>query len=176
MIFKILSSNTHIQKIIESFYLEKQTKLISSQNNQNYFFEIKIIITESKIFLSSDHAKKYELPKPFYYKKLLDIIEKIFLEFEINIGNLIFSPYRQEIFNQNDILYINDIHNKILMNLILAKNGLNKINLYETLWPKDKDLNLSKLDTHLTNLKNLVKNKFSSSLNITTHKNLLRIN
>ena len=176
MVFKILCSNINIQKIVEYFYSKKYLKALSDQDNQNYLFEIKINFSENKIFLSSDHSKKFELPTPFYYKKLIDIIEKIFLEFEINIGNLVYSPYRQEIFNYQDTLYINDIHNKILTNLVLAKNGLNKDSLYKILWDKDKNINMTKLDTHLTNLKNLVKNKFSCSFNISTHKNLLRIN
>ena len=176
MIFKISSSNIHIQKIVENFYQENRLKFISDQNNQNYLFEIKINSSENKIYISSDHSKKFEIVTPFYYNKLIEIIEKIFLEFEINIGNLIYSPYRQELYNEQDTLYINDIHNNILINLVLSKNGLNKDILYKILWDKDKDVNMTKLDTHLTNLKNLVKNKFSCSFNFSTHKNLLRIN
>ena len=38
---------------------------------------------------------------------------------------------------------------------------LNKIDLYKEIWPLDKELQLNKLDTHLTNLKNHLKEKIN---------------
>ena len=54
----------------------------------------------------------------------------------------------------------------LLLNL---DEGVEKTDLIRSIWPKDKDIFLNKLDTHLTNLKNQIYNdlnfdlKFSSS-------------
>ena len=53
--------------------------------------------------------------------------------------------------------------------LLNFDEGVEKTDLIRSIWPKDKDIFLNKLDTHLTNLKNQIYNdlnfdlKFSSS-------------
>ena len=41
---------------------------------------------------------------------------------------------------------------------------MNKEYLYKCIWPEDHDMQLNKLDTHLTNLKNLLKESLDFNL------------
>ena len=71
-------------------------------------------------------------------------------------------PFQNFIQTESKKVFLTNIQNLIFSNLINAKQGLDKNVLYETIWKQDKDISINKLDTHLTNLKNLL----NSSLNI----------
>ena len=60
-------------------------------------------------------------------------------------------------------------------NLLLNKLGTEKLDLYKILWPKDKNIQLNKLDTHLTNLKNLFEKEFKYNLNYFSKQSILKI-
>ena len=54
--------------------------------------------------------------------------------------------------------------------------GINKKDLYQLLWERDKDISINKLDTHLTNLKNLIFTNFNFLINFKSAKNFLYLN
>ncbi len=61
-------------------------------------------------------------------------------------------------------------------NLILYKNiGVDKNHLYKTIWTQDKDIQINKLDTHITNLKNKTKKELNIDLKIITNSGILRL-
>ena len=66
-------------------------------------------------------------------------------------------------------------HSIILNKLILSKDGIKKNDLYKTIWPSDKEIFSNKLDTHLTNLKNIFNNELKCSLNYFSKNGLLRL-
>jgi len=45
---------------------------------------------------------------------------------------------------------------------------MEKVDLYKNIWPKDKDYQMNKLDTHLTNLKNYIYEKIDLKLNFSS--------
>ena len=45
---------------------------------------------------------------------------------------------------------------------------IEKVDLYNNIWPKDKDYQMNKLDTHLTNLKNYIYEKIDLKLNFSS--------
>ena len=53
--------------------------------------------------------------------------------------------------------------------------GMSKLNLYKNIWPKDKEIFMNKLDTHLTNLKNYLASDLNFSLNFMTVKGQLNL-
>ena len=66
-------------------------------------------------------------------------------------------------------LILGNIHNLIFSALLLnLTSGVNKSQLYEIIWPNDKNFQINKLDTHLTNLKNLIKEKLGYQINFKT--------
>ena len=59
------------------------------------------------------------------------------------------------------------------MCLLYLKDGVNKFSLYEKLWPEDKDIYMNKLDTHLTNLKNKIRQGLLKEIKFLTKNNNL---
>ena len=47
--------------------------------------------------------------------------------------------------------------------------------LYKILWPSDKNIQLNKLDTHLTNLKNLFEKEFNYNLNYFSKQSIIKL-
>ena len=78
-------------------------------------------------------------------------------------------------FNDNSI-NLNYIHNIIMTHLTLNLNiGINKSNLYKLIWPYDKDIQINKLDTHITNLKNKVKEFLKVDLTIISSSGVIKL-
>ena len=85
---------------------------------------------------------------------LLSKIMQITSDIKFQIGISDYFPYQRTIYSRSKKLLLTDIQNIILSNLIVSKEGINKISLYKSIWDKDKNIFINKLDTHLTNLKN----------------------
>ena len=74
----------------------------------------------------------------------------------------------------NHKLKLRNTHNQILKIIIQSKNySIIKEDLYQSIWPLDKEIQINKLDTHLTNLKNLLKNSFNYDLKFKTNSGVL---
>ena len=124
-----------------------------------------IVINKIEFFLLSTPTKKN-------INQLISDDEKFSLPIKIDylISNIfdqliVFISKTQafNIFHIQNILRIkfqkinlNEIHNIILSNLFLNFDRTSKEELYYFIWPKDKIYSQNKLDTHLTNLKNIL--------------------
>ena len=53
--------------------------------------------------------------------------------------------------------------------------GVDKILLYKLIWSQDKNIQINKLDTHITNLKNKIKDSFNIDLKIVTNSGFLKL-
>lgn len=138
--------------------------------------EIKITKNKNQISLIYNNASltKIDLPCSFenIFKQIKNILNEIFFineEFK-------FFPYAKKFEYEGSHLIINEIHNIILSNLLIyKKEGLKKNDLYFSIWPNDKNLHLNKLDTHLTNLKNLLKEKANYTLGFNSSKGVIKL-
>ena len=71
---------------------------------------------------------------------------------------------------------LNFISNEILRNLYLYKErGIDKNILYSSIWPQDKEILINKLDTHLTNTKNLIQDNFNIELKYASKKGIVKL-
>ena len=70
---------------------------------------------------------------------------------------------------------LSDNNNIILSNLFENNEGISKETLYSYLWPTNKDYSINKLDTHLTNLKNFLKQNCSLDFQFKSQKGLLKL-
>lgn len=175
MIFKIISNNTILEKEIYSLIETKIDQRFSFSEIDNFLFVINIQENTSATFLNSDFSKIIKIQKPFSFKSVLDAIDKILNSYEYNLQSVIYAPFRQELVNQTKKLKLTDIHNLILVNLIMYQYEIDKNILYKKIWPKDKEIQINKLDTHLTNLKNLINKNIDYDLKFKTQKNILMI-
>ena len=63
-------------------------------------------------------------------------------------------------------LKLRNTHNHIIKEIVQSQNySIIKEDLYKNIWPLDKEVQINKLDTHLTNLKNLFKDNLNYDLN-----------
>ena len=158
------------------FVLILQKKFpVTLEKSDKYFFEIDILFENNYLkILSSSKSSSLKIPIPF--ELLLAEIKNHFANKFIKVDNYNYSPINQSISYNKKILYLNYIHNIILNNLILYKNiGVDKNHLYKTIWTQDKDIQINKLDTHITNLKNKTKKELNIDLKIITNSGILRL-
>ncbi len=166
----------------QEFYLKSIYTLISQKKlpvtidkSEKHFFDIDILFENSYLkIVSSLSSSSFKLPIPF--ELLLSEVKNHFANKFIKIGSYNYEPINQSISYDKKILYLNYIHNIILTNLILnIDNGVDKNYLYKTIWTQDKDIQINKLDTHITNLKNKIKKGLNIDLKIITNAGILRL-
>ena len=136
-------------------------KIFIENSNEN----IKICADEMKISLKKP-VSLYSL-----HSNLFSLLSNIFFKFD----QFIYYPLLQKIENKNINIKLTHTHSIILNNLLLNKSGTEKIELYKILWPNDKNIQLNKLDTHLTNLKNLFEKEFSYNLNYFSKQSIIKL-
>ena len=72
-------------------------------------------------------------------------------------------------------LKLRNTHNLIFREILKSRDTTIKKNiLYDVIWPKDVDVQINKLDTHLTNLKTLLKVQLNYNLNFKSSGGILR--
>ena len=158
------------------FYLEnfkdllfQKSFFVTSDQSVKYFFKIFITFENNKIkVVSLDKEFTIKTPVSFsiFFSKLNEFLTNNYIS--INLFN--YNPILQSLSVNNDVCYLGTIHNQIMSNLILnLDQGINKIKLYELIWPNDKDIQINKLDTHITNLKNKISDELSLKLNFTSN-------
>ena len=159
-------NNFLINKIIN--VLNQKTSLFSDNKEINSFATISIFANENTFFFETANDKK-SIPKPFTFIKLFEEIDSILAKINIYFNELTYIPVKQNISYEKKSLILGNIHNLIFSALLLnLTSGVNKSQLYEIIWPNDKNFQINKLDTHLTNLKNLIKEKLGYQINFKT--------
>ena len=162
---KLECNNYLVMQTIKS-YLEKKFLLA---DDKKYFCIIKIEETEKHLLLKvNDYKKEISLP-----------VDLNFLSSEIDINLPIrdfkYFPYQRLVENDKKKSLLSDIQNIILNNLLLFSEGVDKDLLYKSIWKRDQDIHINKLDTHLTNLKKKLKDDLNILINFQSYKKKLRL-
>lgn len=148
--------------------LNQKSSIFNINNATNSFATLSISSNESSLFIETGNYKK-NIFKPLSFTKLFEEIDSILTKININFNDLSFSPVKQNLIYEKKSLILGNIHNLIFSALMLhTKSGISKVSLYEMIWPEDKNYQINKLDTHLTNLKNLIKQKLGYDTNFKT--------
>ena len=156
----IISNNEFFRSAIVE--LLNQKKLMNyDQNSQAYFYILEIIKNENNLELLIN-KKKINCHLPMNFNSIfIKIVEELSNQ-SVDIFNLRYFPLKNSILNQTHHMQLSEIQNLIFMHLSLnLEEGIDKAKLSQIIWPRDKDLSINKLDTHLTNLKN----QFAKELN-----------
>ena len=120
--------------------------------------------------------KKEFIKTPFKTNDIFDIIYQLIFDKAVNINQFEFYPFKQVILFKNTEIKLNFISNEILRNLYLYRqNGIDKNILYSSIWPQDKEILINKLDTHLTNTKNLIQDNFDIEIKYASKKGILKL-
>ena len=173
-----------IRIISNDFFIEKNFIELLAQKNfvidqDNNFLPFAQITINVDLFhkidlLINDQKKNFLLPINFsdlckniiYFLNLIDIQK----------GEIIFYPFKEEIQFKKKTVKLKHIHNKIFIEAIRNPNGINKTNLYHMIWPLDKEVSINKIDTHLTNLKNYLLEELGYKLNFKSSSQKLVLN
>ena len=170
--FKLESNN---QLIYRTFHNLLNQKNIINQNIQNENTPILVIKdSDEKITILFNDFKKNYL-KPINLNFLITDLTKVISRINYKLGNKLYFPYLRKICDDQKKIFLSDIQNNILFCLIENQQGLNKDKLYNLIWSKDKNILINKLDTHLTNLKNLLFEELDFKINFTSSDKNLKL-
>lgn len=172
--FLIESENNFIMKEIGFHFVEKNN-LFTLNKEDLYFEKIYIFYNENLIKVKfPNKSEKFSLPLSFnqFFKKIILILT----DYSFDAGEFRYMPFNQLLVKDNLELKLGNIHNLILSKLLLFRDvGISKETLYKHVWNTDKSININKLDTHLTNLKNLLLSNIKLKLNISSSNGLISL-
>ena len=153
---------------------QKELSLISKESSK-YFFELELNFKSTTLQINSSDNKTF-LKLPVSFEQLLFEIKKFFINKSVTIKDFKYTPVKQCVSFKDSSVNLNRIHNIILANLILNINeGIDKFILYQLIWPNDKNVQINKLDTHITNLKNKVADELKIDLKIISSSGTLKL-
>lgn len=147
---------------------------VSEKNVDKFFATINIVVKNNNIYLECED-KQENLSLPIEVNLFLGQILRIISDIKISKEEYDYFPYQRVLIRDSKKSLLSDIQNIIFSNLVISKSGINKDNLYSLIWKKDKDISMNKLDTHLTNLKNQLKNDLGITANFQSQDKTLRL-
>tara|TARA_B100000989_G_C19448954_1_gene430831 strand:- start:283 stop:810 length:528 start_codon:yes stop_codon:yes gene_type:complete len=160
------------EKLISLFRQKKL--LLENEYSNKFFFGLNFTFEENFLICQLDRdILKFKIPKNFndIFEKIFDLISNK----NINIKNYDYYPYKQIMKKGKKSIFLSEIQNMILSNLLINSNGIEKIELIKNIWPNDKDIFFNKLDTHLTNLKNQLAEDIGFDLNFSSKSGILKL-
>ncbi len=174
MFLAILEDKSY-EKYFHNIYSQIQIP-ITLNTQDNYFSKIEIIFAQKTMNLkSSDKILKISLPLTL--KSLQTAFNKILSDYKIIFQNASYHPIKHCVIFEDKKIVLGEIHNQILSQLILNQNqGIDKFDLYQKIWPLDKDILINKLETHLTNFRNNLLSNLNFKIQFSSHKGLINLN
>ena len=151
---------------------EQKNIILSLRKDHN--FSLKIDFKDNYLkFSINNYNKKNKVPITFQNLKnnIFDAMSTVKFEFK----SFSYYPYLGIIQNSNMSVKLSENYNIILSNLFDNEDGIKKEKLYSCLWPSNKEYTINKLDTHLTNLKNFLKQNCSLDFQFKSQKGLLKL-
>lgn len=168
------SHDDFIKKSLTNLIFQINPHLITSEKDLS-FVHIEVQKNNDQMYLIYNQ-KKEAIKTPFKTNDIFDIIYQLIFEKAVNINQFEFYPFKQVILFKNTEIKLNFISNEILRNLYLYRqNGIDKNILYSSIWPQDKEILINKLDTHLTNTKNLIQDNFDIEIKYASKKGILKL-
>lgn len=138
-------------------------------------FAIYIKNQNNSLYLSSLNSKEIKIQLPCRADNLVGYLENISKNFYFSVCEMAYYPLDQKLQVPHQSIKLNLIHNLILKYLLLNKNGIAKAKLYKIIWPNDKDYQVNKLDTHITNLKNLILKELEKNIIFESNYGVIKI-
>lgn len=171
----ILQLECDNQLIFKTFFnLLSQKNFIIKKEKNLYYPRIKIEDQNEKlIIVINDSNKVYT--KPLDLNFIFSDLMREILKISYKINKFFYFPFQRKVKDNKLKTYLSDIQNKILLNLLTNQNGINKDQLYQIIWSKDKMISINKLDTHLTNLKSLLIDELNLKINFKSEDKKLKL-
>ena len=172
---KFLSNCNFTENSIISL-LDQKGIITKFDEKNNNFYQIKIFVSDKSLEISID-SESLDFPLPFEFNFFFIELMKKLNNASLNYSKFIYFPFKQTIIVNNKEISLRNTHNTILKHLLLNReSGISRKEIYFYIWPNDKDIQINKLDTHLTNLKNYLLENLNLRLNIISQKNIVYLN
>ncbi len=169
---KLICDDQLLYETLAAYLSQKNPILLSSNKNYQTVLQIKSYEKYVKIEINNYIA---EISKPIDINFLNSQILKKIIDINFPLGRHNYFPYQRVISSQNEKVYLSDIQNLIISNLIINQQGIDKNNLYNLIWKKDKSIHINKLDTHLTNLKKKLDQELNLKIYFQSQNKILRL-
>ena len=167
-----IKSNNQFFLIKLHMLLEQKNFTFISKKNEKFFSELSIIFNKNISYLKFE-GKSSNLNFPLRFDYLMNEIFKMLSSYKINFGFLSYWPINETLSDGNKEIKLRNTHSVILSKIILNDLCISKDLLYKSIWPKEKSIQINKLDTHLTNFKNFLFDEFDYQLNFKSSSGLL---
>jgi|TARA_B100001059_G_C17704475_1_gene511966 DNA-binding response OmpR family regulator len=168
----LYSNDKFLSNVIVDLIIQINPNFIS-HNSALCFASIKVEQSQDHICLLYDKKKNY-VKIPFNISEFFETIFQLVVDEVVYINNFKFFPFKQVVSYQDQKIKLNFISNEIIKNIYLhKKKGILKDTLYSMIWPKDKEILINKLDTHLTNTKNLIEENFKIEFKYSSKKGII---
>ncbi len=170
----VKSSSPLLLQAFKHIFNQTNLKLVT-ENIDISFANITIETNDNKMSFKIDDDFFY-LSTPQSFKKIFFEINKILSTKKISYFTLDYLPFQQKLENFGLSMLMNNIHNTLFSYLYLYREkGIDKLDLYKKIWPNDKNFQINKLDSHLSNLKNEIKNRINFNFEYSSKKKLIRL-
>ena len=168
------SKDEFVQESLTNLLFQINPLLITTIKDLS-FVHIEAYQANNQIYFTYNQ-KKEVIKSPTKINNIFDGIYRLIFEKAVIINKFEFFPFKQTINYQGIEVKLNFISNEILRNLYLYKErGIDKNILYSSIWPRDKEILINKLDTHLTNTKNLIQDNFNIELKYASKKGIVKL-
>lgn len=170
----ISSNDTFIENKILTILSQKEGFLGSPDQDTLHKINIQ---KNFKNLTISFNKEKINVPLPINVNELFKILNNFLHSFELKFGEFVYAPFRQTVQFKGKEVFLRNTHNIILRSLLMAKDveGINKKKLYQIVWPNDKEMQINKLDTHITNIKNFLSEEINLQIKIFSEKNKIKL-
>ena len=173
MIF-LNSDNEFLTQKLNDLIIQINPRFIAP-NKDLCFVNIVVEQSQDHFCLLYDKKKSY-VKAPTKINDFFDSIFQLVVEKLVYINKFQFYPFKQTVVYQEQEIKLNFISNEIIRNIYLhKKEGISKEDLYSMIWPQDKEISINKLDTHLTNTKNLIEEKFKIEFKYSSKKGVIEL-
>ncbi len=174
--FEINSNTIFLKNNLTALLKEKNFPLVDKSFSNHYGIINLELVDTSKLIISFNN-QKLNMKLPICFTKFYADLVKLVSDKEILLDKLKYDYFKQTLSLNEKSISLGNTHNIIILHsLLYKKNGIEKLNLYKIIWPKDFEVQINKLDTHLTNLRNLLKKEFEIDLLFNSHKGLIFFN
>ena len=160
--FLLISDDLFMKNKIINLLIDSDI-IFTDKKDQRYFCKIDLSYSNNALkFSINNDLEIFNCPVEFkiIYDSLISQLKK----YSIKLSDFNYYPLSGVIKQDDKLIKLNFIHNSIFNSLLLFREGVNKIELYKKIWPKDVNISLNKLDTHLTNLKNILSSQFNCNI------------
>ncbi len=171
--YLINSNDKFFLKSLNNLLHQKNFPIMIDSDLQNYG-QINFELNPTQLSISFNN-ENVSIKTPFTFNILWRNIFSVVSKNKINFKNLFYFPLQETIVSDGISIKLRHTHNLILRQVLMNKEKpMKKSDVYETIWPNDVEIHINKLDTHLTNLKNLLYENFEYKLNFQSQNGIIK--